>query len=247
MILFTDLDNTLIYSYKRDIGEHKRCVEIYEGRQISFITEKTYELMKKAGSFLTMIPVTTRTAEQYDRIDFGLGKFRYALVCNGGVLLKNGEEDNNWYKESLGLVADAVPELYKAEQILKSDINVDFEVRNIRGLFIFTKSREPDKTAGLLNDALDPGLVGVYSNGAKVYVVPNSLNKGTACERLKKSFPREASLAGGDSEFDIPMLTAADAAVCPVSLENRPETAVTVSSGELLSERMLSLAVSLSQ
>ncbi len=247
MILFTDLDNTLIYAYKHDIGKHKRCVEIYEGRQISFITEKTYELLKKASSLLTIIPVTTRTVEQYNRIDLGLGGFSYALACNGGVLLKNGEEDNDWYRESQQLVAYAVPELYKAEHILKTDSNVDFEVRSIRGLFIFTKSREPDKTERLLKGELDLGLVGVYSNGAKVYVVPNTLNKGLACERLKKYFPDEAFLAGGDSEFDIPMMIAADAAVCPVSLKNRPETAVTVSSGELLSDRMLSLAVSLSE
>ena len=37
-IFFTDLDNTLIYSYKRDIGDAKRCVEVYQGREISFMT-----------------------------------------------------------------------------------------------------------------------------------------------------------------------------------------------------------------
>ena len=37
-ILFTDLDNTLIYSYKHAIGSAKRCAEIYQGREISFLT-----------------------------------------------------------------------------------------------------------------------------------------------------------------------------------------------------------------
>ena len=43
MIAFhTDLDNTLIYSYKHDIGPQKRNVELYQGREISYITEETY-------------------------------------------------------------------------------------------------------------------------------------------------------------------------------------------------------------
>ena len=46
MIAFhTDLDNTLIYSYKHDIGPQKRNVELYQGREISYITEETYHLL----------------------------------------------------------------------------------------------------------------------------------------------------------------------------------------------------------
>ena len=32
--------NTIIYSYKRNIGENKLNVELYNGREISFISEK---------------------------------------------------------------------------------------------------------------------------------------------------------------------------------------------------------------
>ncbi len=96
---FSDLDNTLIFSYKHDIGEKKRCVEIYQGREVSYITERTYGLLKYAASRLLFVPVTTRTEEQYRRIDLGVGVPSYALVCNGGVLLINGQEDAGWYRE----------------------------------------------------------------------------------------------------------------------------------------------------
>ena len=43
----TDLDNTIIYSYKNDIGMSRRCVELYQGREISFVTDRTYELLKQ--------------------------------------------------------------------------------------------------------------------------------------------------------------------------------------------------------
>ena len=48
MILFhCDLDNTLIYSYKHEIKTKKRCVEIYQGREVSFMTEATCRLLNK--------------------------------------------------------------------------------------------------------------------------------------------------------------------------------------------------------
>ena len=63
-LLCTDLDNTLIYSYKHELGNEKRNVELYQGREISFITEKTYELLKKVNQQYQIVPVTTRTVEQ---------------------------------------------------------------------------------------------------------------------------------------------------------------------------------------
>lgn len=63
-VLCADLDNTLIYSYKHDIGINKRNVEIYQGREISFITEKTYGLLKKIREKFLVIPTTKPTKEQ---------------------------------------------------------------------------------------------------------------------------------------------------------------------------------------
>ena len=37
-IFASDLDNTLIYSYKRDIGDNNTLVERYEGREVSYMT-----------------------------------------------------------------------------------------------------------------------------------------------------------------------------------------------------------------
>ena len=97
MYLFNcDLDNTLIYSYKHDIGADKINVEQYQGREISFITSRTFELLKEVAEKTVFVPTTTRTVEQYGRIDLGIHTPQYALVCNGGILLKNGVEDSEW-------------------------------------------------------------------------------------------------------------------------------------------------------
>ena len=76
MIVFhTDLDNTLIYSYRHDIGRDRRCVEVYQGREISFVTQETHRLLQKLSERkeqVLIVPTTTRTAEQYARINLSL-------------------------------------------------------------------------------------------------------------------------------------------------------------------------------
>lgn len=91
MIVFhTDLDNTLIYSYKRDIGRDKRCVEIYQGREISFVTQETNRLLHKLSEWkeqVLIVPTTTRTTEQYARIDLGVAVFGMPLSAMAGFCL----------------------------------------------------------------------------------------------------------------------------------------------------------------
>ena len=243
MIIFnSDLDNTLIYSYKHDIGENKRCVEIYEGREVSFLTDKTYELLKKVSKKVLLVPTTTRTIEQYNRIDLGIGAFSYALACNGGVLLVDGKEDEEWYKESLELVAGCNNEMKKAIELLESDPNRNFELRYIKELFVFTKSSEPEKSVDRLREQLDLNLVDVFRNGVKVYVVPKELNKGRAIMRLKEKLAGDKVIAAGDSEFDISMLDAADYGNAPVDLkcrEREDNTLLKVDASELFSEKVL--------
>lgn len=244
-ILTTDLDNTLIYSYKHDIGKDKHCVEIYHGREISFITVKTYELLKRARQKLIIVPVTTRTEEQYRRIDLSTGEFEYALVCNGGVMLRNGIEEIGWYEDTMKLTYSSLPEINKAAAVLADDENVCFEIRLIRDLFVFTKSSNPEQTAEKLRGKLDLSMVDVFTNGVKVYAVPKMLNKGTAVKRLKEYLGSNMVIAAGDSEFDIPMLMAADSAVCPEGLVPQRDGIIFAGENEFLSERMLSEALSM--
>lgn len=219
MILFcSDLDNTLIYSYKHDIGTAKRCAEIYQGRKISFLTEQTYELLKEVQKYVLLVPATTRSVEQYQRIDLGIGTLKYALVCNGGVLLVDGKEDLEWYRQSLELVSESGKMLSYGARLLDRDKNRCFEVRNIQGLFIFTKSEKPLASVKMLKQSLDLKRVDVFYNGIKVYIVPKKLNKGAAALRLKDKLKADRLIAAGDSEFDIPMLNCADFAVAPLAL-----------------------------
>lgn len=222
MILFhSDLDNTLIYSYKREVGKAKRCVELYNGREVSFMTEKTFQLLKKAADKVMLVPTTTRTVEQYERISLGIGVPRYALTCNGGILLINGQRDQEWYRQSVQLVEACFEELCRAVDILEKDKNRNFEVRFIEGLFVFTKSEKPEMTMQRLKERIDLEKIDILQNGVKIYAVPKTLSKGNAVKRLQKMICPEYIIAAGDSEFDLSMLACADLAVVPGKLAQK--------------------------
>lgn len=214
-VFYTDLDQTLIYSYKHEIGTQKRNVEIYQGREVSYMTEKTYRLLQKLQKRLRIVPVTTRTMEQYLRIDSGIGPFRYALVCNGGVLLIDGRPDKAWYEQSLRLAEESREELERAVWYLEREPDRRMEVRDIRRLFAFTKCRHAQDVTGRLQKALHLRKTEIFSNGEKVYVVPKALNKGTAAARFTAYIGAQKTAAAGDSIFDIPMLAQADLAMAP--------------------------------
>lgn len=243
MIVFhTDLDNTLIYSVRREIGLEKICVEIYQGMEVSFMTKRSYALLQQVKEHVLVVPTTTRTKEQYERISFRNELSPYALVCNGGMLLVNGESDPSWYEESLQLIADCDEVLAEAEKLLNEDPDVCFEVRNINKLFLFTKSEEPTRTITRITEAVDLAKVEVFSNGSKVYVVPKALSKGMAVERFRKRMASTVSIAAGDSRFDVPMLEEATIAIAPEALakeEQLPESAVVIPKESQYAEGLL--------
>lgn len=247
-IFNADLDNTLIYSYKHDIGRDKINVELYRGREISFVTGKTHENLKKIREKFLIVPTSTRSIEQYARINLHIGSLPYALVCNGGVLLVHGEKDAAWYGESLELIRESLPELETAGAFLEKDSRRKYELQFIEDLFLFTKCDSPEEVAAELKEKLDSRRVKVFRNGEKVCVVPASLSKGTAVERFRRYKNADRVIAAGDSEFDLSMLQAADISLAPCGYRKQyspsfpvEETKGTGLFSEELTERVLEL------
>ncbi len=209
-ILFTDLDNTLIYSKKIDI-EDKISVEIYDGDDNSFMSRYSYELLHRLNESILFVPVTTRTIVQYNRIDFGILP-RYALCVNGGMLLENGIVSEEWYKESLSIVKASRNEKQKAFNFLEKDKRRKFECRNIDDLFIFTKCDETEDVVKDLESILDITKVEVLYNKDKLYIMPKNLNKADTIKRFIREYATEKVqiFAAGDTEFDAGMIELAD-------------------------------------
>ena len=207
-ILFTDLDNTLIYSKKVDI-RNRISVEVYKGEDNSFMSVYSYELLKQLNEKLFIVPVTTRTYMQYKRINLSIVP-KYVLCANGGQLLKNGVSDNEWYLKSLEIIEGSAAERQKAFKMLKKDKRRIFECRNIDDLFIFTKCDDIKDVVKDLKSELNPTLVEVLYNKEKLYIMPKKLNKADTVRRFINEYKGERIFAAGDTEFDKGMIELAD-------------------------------------
>ena len=211
-ILFAcDLDNTLIHSYK-----HRRpddvCVELYDGREQSFISARALDLLKKISARIFFVPVTTRSIAQYRRI-FLAEDFcpRCAVVTNGAFFLE-GARQENFLRE---VAAPYEKEL--AAQLAAADEKIFSIARVVDESFLFLKCREEFDAEEI---SFDTPLT-VQRTGKKIYLFPPKLNKGEALKLLAKKFSPEKIFAAGDSEIDLPMLKLADVAFAPKTLRGK--------------------------
>ena len=248
MIYFcSDLDNTLIYSYRREIGNEKILVEVKDGKELSYMTKVSHELLKQVSEKVELVPLTTRSLEQFSRIDFGSQvKVKYAMAANGGILLEDGKINEEWYQETKKIVEYADEELAKGMELLKKDENVCLEIKKVDGLFVYTKSHEPEETMRRLKEVLDTDVVYIDNNGAKVYIFPQKLDKGSSLERFRNYVGKEHSfLAAGDSYFDIPMLFTSDKGFCPESLDISEKEHIEKLNEKVFSDAMLQRVLAL--
>ncbi|MBP0957891.1 MAG: HAD hydrolase family protein [Oscillospiraceae bacterium] len=211
MLFLSDLDRTLIFSYKR-LAENNICVEEKDGKKLSFMTPLSAKLLCEISEKVKFIPITTRSIEQYKRISFPLGKPCLAVCDNGGNLLVNGVPDPLWRKRAEEHILPAMAEMERIKSYWESLQEVYFEVRLVDGTFIFTKSHTPLETLRLTLEKLCPEKVDLFDNGDKIYAIPKGINKGAALNRLRERFGEEI-IAAGDSLFDTEMLRNGDISV----------------------------------
>ena len=120
MMFVSDLDNTLLFSHRyRQPGDV--CVEYLDGNEQGFLTQTTIELLRQATQHLLFIPVTTRSVNQYQRIQWPIGcQPKYAVTTNGAILLVDGEIDLPWRNSFLQMVAPWQEEFARLQRLLPS-------------------------------------------------------------------------------------------------------------------------------
>ncbi len=216
IVFACDLDNTLLHSRKK-YQETDICAEILNDVQQSFITPRTDELIMQitADEKVLLLPVTTRSIAQYKRIQWHEGCTpELALVCNGAILLRNGEPDPEWLEKS-----NAQIEPYRAElqQLCeKYTGNPAFKtVRIVDDMFLFLYCYDRDAVSELAESCRKDTQLHVEYSGSKMYIFPDPANKGASVRRFADTFGMERILAAGDSMIDISMLHLADTALVP--------------------------------
>ena len=199
--LFTDLDNTMIYSKRRlESTANMTCVEYYNNEPLSYMLNSTISGLAELSKRINIVPITTRVDYQYDRI--GLQDFEYVLINNGGVLLHNGVVDKSWFEESYDLSLAAGEEFYKIETALMGKVAL---LRMPDNMFIFAKSENIDYIYDYVMSMADLSKVHVFKQGKKLYVMPYGMNKGNAIKRFKERFNCEDVYSAGDEILDFSM------------------------------------------
>lgn len=259
-VVASDLDRTLIYSPSalmlqgRDAEAPRLlCVEVYKGRPLSFVTERASGLLAELAEASVLIPTTTRTVEQFQRISLPGPAAKFALCANGGRLLRDGAEDLDFTAAVTGrLAGSGAPlaeiraELDRVSVPVAGTAFVE-KIREAQGLFCYAVVDRVQMPAGWVEDLTGFAAQRSWTvsvQGRKVYLVPAGLTKAAAVRQVADMMGADRLLVAGDSLLDAGMLEEADAGIRPGHGElvdagwDRPHVTVTPDSGVLAGERI---------
>ncbi|MFB7599932.1 HAD family hydrolase [Streptomyces sp. NPDC056160] len=222
VLVASDLDRTLIYS-SGALGltmpdaraPRLLCVEVYEGRPLSFMTETAARLLTDLGEAALFVPVTTRTREQYQRVGLPGPAPAYAVCANGGHLLVDGVSDADWHRRVTGRLAEECAPLEEVrEHLLRTADPVWVRKQRVaEDLFAYlVVEREllPGQwVKELAAWARERGWT-VSLQGRKIYAVPAPLTKSAAVREIARRTGAELLLGAGDSLLDADLLLAVD-------------------------------------
>lgn len=252
MIICIDLDRTLIYSADAlDLptveAPRLRCVEVYRGAPLSYLTEAAAELLRDLHRRATVVPATTRTPAQLARVRLPGPPPRYAIASNGGHLLVDGTPERAWTARTAARLAGCAP-LAEVEGHLHAAAGPFVRaLRTASGLFVCAvvdREAVPEGWVDALAAWCAPRGWAVSLQGRKVYAVPRPLTKSAAATEIRDRHGGPL-LAAGDSWLDADLLDVADAAIRPAHGELaeagfiRDHLAVTAATGVRAGEEML--------
>ena len=216
MILATDLDNTMIFSHRLigSLEDTVHCVEFYQGRPITYMTNTTIEKLQMLMQQLLIIPVTTRSIDQFNRVEFW-SKMPYAIIDNGGSILRNGIPISEWENHIQEVLTSYdLQEVYRLFCQLPNLVSAPKVVDN---KFIFAKSNEVEACKQILCKKLNTKIWQISFQGTKIYAIPQGITKGIAlrylCENILSC--HLPVIAAGDSNLDVSMLEYASYGIIP--------------------------------
>jgi hypothetical protein len=256
-LVASDLDRTLIYSsaalqLSMPDAEAPRllCVEVYDHKPLSYLTETAAALLDELARTTLFVPTTTRTREQYGRIHLPGPAPRFAICANGGHLLVDGESDRDWQRRVAARLADECASLaeVRAHLLAAADPAWLLKERVAEDLFAYLVVERPllpeDWVKELEAWALARGWT-VSLQGRKIYAVPGPLTKSAAMNEVARRTGATLTLAAGDSLLDADLLLAADRAWRPAHGEladtgwSAPHAEVTAGRGVAAGEEIL--------
>ncbi|MFI6872543.1 HAD family hydrolase [Streptomyces sp. NPDC050400] len=222
VVVASDLDRTLIYSagalgLTMPDAQAPRllCVEVYEHKPLSYVTEDAAGMLVELGRRAVFVPTTTRTREQYGRVRLPGPAPAYAICANGGHLLVDGVSDPDWAAgvadrlaaecAPLGEVRERMVAAADPAWLLKERVAED-----LFAYLVVDRGLLPEGWVKEFAAWADGVGWGVSLQGRKVYAVPKPLTKGAAVREVARRVGAELTLGAGDSLLDADLLLAVD-------------------------------------
>ncbi len=263
-LIATDLDRTMIFSraaagsaLSPSRSEEPICVEIYDDAPLSFMTPGAVAKLTALAASTPVVPTTTRTREQFERISLPGGPFPYAVVSNGGRIIHDGENDADWRAAVESTIADTSVPVSELHADLETRIDESW-VRSTRiadELFAYLVVDLDRQPADFVDDWAawcTPRGWSVSQQGRKIYAMPSGVTKSAAVAHVRRGLVESGALAAdapllaaGDGRLDADLLAYADQAVRPAHGElhdtgwTRPGLAVTATTGIDAGEEIL--------
>jgi len=259
-LVATDLDRTMIYSrgaFGTAAEVSTVCVEHFEGAPLSFMTTAATRRMRQLTEPAAVVPTTTRTIEQFNRIRLPGAPWRYAVTSNGGNILVDGVADLRWRAGIDEKIRTGGAALSEVGAQLRGRIDDSWvsKFRVADDLFCYLVVRPDAVPAGFLAEwdiwCRERGWT-ASQQGRKIYTMPQAVCKSVAVAEVRGRLIESGelaetaeTLAAGDGALDAEMLRAADRAIRPRHGEleqlnwTGPNLTVTESSGILAGEEIL--------
>ncbi|MET3172467.1 UNVERIFIED_ORG: hydroxymethylpyrimidine pyrophosphatase-like HAD family hydrolase [Arthrobacter sp. UYCu721] len=257
-----DLDRTLIYSTNSmdlqcsDSSAPALVVaEVYEGAPLSFMTRAAWNILERLVQEAIFVPVTTRTVQQFRRVNIPGRNRGYAVTTNGAVLLHDGIPDPEWteiIQDSVKVNCAPLQEVHdrllgpaKPPAILRGRVAEDTFVYSI----VNREELSADYLEELSGWCQERGWT-TSLQGRKLYCVPSPVTKEAALAEIRRRQPVDVLLAAGDSRLDAGMLQLSEIAIRPAHGELHQDAfqlahlRVTSVPGILAGEEILQFAAS---
>ncbi|MCK8058243.1 MULTISPECIES: HAD family hydrolase [unclassified Fusibacter] len=219
-VFASDLDQTLIFSKRwiPNVEEELKCIERYGDGGRSYMLEEAERLLLSIQDEFEFVPVTTRTREQYDRIAFEVEP-QYAICCNGGVVLIDGEPDEKWDR-AIAKKMEGVRSLSEVKKTVENAVDEydGIRIRTVEQLFLYVilKDKKLAKQVEIcLAKVFSSTKWSIYQHGSKVYVMPKFLTKASALSYLLEKLDAKKTVTSGDSRLDFGMREVSDWFITP--------------------------------
>ncbi len=235
--LFCDLDDTLFQSGRKTPEENGLVVAARSpnGEPNGFMTQRQQRVIAALTSFATLIPVTARNVNAYNRVC--LPTISYAVLDHGGVILDaNGMVLQEWHARMQGEMALTKPLLdalnEQASRLIRVDgLSIVSRIIEDHGLPFYWVAKywndQPEHLERMQNEVVLPFVaahaehVWIHHNGNNLAVLPRTLQKQHAVRFLIERLRREhgadiISWGMGDSESDVPFMLECDYHLAPI-------------------------------